>query len=148
MASLSQQEVQASEAGYETKEKFLESAPTVKILRIFADDIGKSHFSEVSVGTTLTDFAPPASPLYLSDPVAATKSLFLVFPVGWYGKPHPAPKRQLLVFLSGTVEVTVGDGEIRLLNPGDSCLLEDISGEGHITRNISSEPVVVAVTQY
>lgn len=150
MTSLSQSKTLAEKADYrrEAKVELLGGIPSITLVKIYADKFGKSHFRKVKIETTLTDFAPPASPIYLSDPTEAKVNLFLVFPVDWYGKPHPAPKRQLLVFLSGSVEVIVSDGESRLFNPGDFCLLEDTLGEGHVTRNVGTEPVLVSVTQF
>ncbi|MBM3945914.1 MAG: cupin domain-containing protein [SAR202 cluster bacterium] len=46
---------------------------------------------------------------------------------------HPAPRRQLLVLLSGRMEITAGDGTGKRLYPGDFFLADDLSGQGHIT---------------
>ena len=51
-------------------------------------------------------------------------------------EPHTAPRRQLIVSLSGESEVTVSDGETRRFGPGSVVLVEDTSGKGHRTRRI------------
>lgn len=47
---------------------------------------------------------------------------------------HPAPRRQLIVTLSGEAEVETGDGTKMRFLPGDVMLAEDTSGQGHISR--------------
>jgi|TARA_B100001013_G_scaffold189790_1_gene114499 hypothetical protein len=44
---------------------------------------------------------------------------------------HNAPRRQLVVNLTGSVDITVGDGTVRRLGPGEILLAEDTSGRGH-----------------
>lgn len=48
---------------------------------------------------------------------------------------HPAPRRQLIVWLSGREEIVAGDGSVRSFSPGDLFLADDTTGEGHIIRN-------------
>jgi uncharacterized cupin superfamily protein len=36
------------------------------------------------------------------------------------------------------VEMTTTDGTVRRLGPGDLVLLEDTSGKGHVTKNMSA----------
>jgi hypothetical protein len=49
-------------------------------------------------------------------------------------------------YLSGTVEVTASDGQSRRFGPGSLVLLEDTRGQGHSTR-ILDEDVVMLVTR-
>jgi quercetin dioxygenase-like cupin family protein len=46
---------------------------------------------------------------------------------------HPAPARQLMIGLRGTVEITAGH-ETRRFGPGDVLLMEDTTGAGHQTQ--------------
>jgi hypothetical protein len=48
--------------------------------------------------------------------------------------PHPSPRRLLFVYLEGTSEITAGDGEARLFDPGSVLLAEDTWGSGHSSR--------------
>jgi hypothetical protein len=50
---------------------------------------------------------------------------------------HNAPRRQYVVNLSGSVELEAGDGTKHLLRPGDVLLAEDLTGRGHISRQVS-----------
>jgi hypothetical protein len=117
----------------------------VPIVRLYADEAGESHFSDTGLEAMAADFAPPAPAIYVSAPAEAKRSLFLVLPSGWYGPLHPAPSRQLMVLVAGTLEVTASDGEVRLFRPGDAVLVEDTVGHGHATRSVNGEAIVAVV---
>ena len=52
---------------------------------------------------------------------------------------HPAPKRQLIVTISGEAEIECGDGQVLKVRPGVIQLMEDTKGRGHITRVLGTE---------
>ncbi|MEE2912857.1 MAG: cupin domain-containing protein [Planctomycetota bacterium] len=53
---------------------------------------------------------------------------------------HPAPRKQVVVTLTGTIEFTFGNGEILVVKPGDVFLAADIEGRGHKWRIIGDDP--------
>ena len=53
---------------------------------------------------------------------------------------HPAPRRQVVVTLAGTIEFTFGNGEVLLVKPGDVFLAADVEGRGHKWRIVGDEP--------
>lgn len=108
---------------------------------------GSSHFAHVDVTMTATDFAPPAAPLDVSEPAAASAMIHWRAPPGWDGRRHPSPARQWVIVLRGAIEVCASDGTSHRLDPGDGLLLEDVSGEGHTTRVVSGEPAVGVFVQ-
>ena len=55
---------------------------------------------------------------------------------------HHAPGLVCAFNLSGEVEIEVGDGTKRTLGPGDILIAEDLTGQGHYTREVGSEPRV------
>ena len=118
----------------------------VRIVRLYADAAGESHFEDTVVPLRTVDFAPPAPPVELSEFTATSQTGFLRAPAGWFGDWHPAPARQYMSILAGTVEVGVRDGEVRRAGPGDVMLLEDTHGKGHATRVIDG-PILVLVVQ-
>ena len=85
------------------------------------------------------DFAPPAPQLDLSAVAASEGVRFIGAPAGWDSPPHPAPGRQWVVMLRGTVEATTSDGESRRFGPGVAVLVEDTHGAGHRTRVVGDE---------
>jgi mannose-6-phosphate isomerase-like protein (cupin superfamily) len=114
---------------------------------IQTDVNGNSHFENVEVGFELVNFAPPAPLIGLSGFTPANQLVFFKTPYGWYGDWHPTPKRQFFFCLSGEIEITVSDGEIRIFRSGDVFLLEDTTGKGHRSKVTSKEDFVAAVVQ-
>ena len=85
--------------------------------RIYADSTGQSHFEDINVTLSETNFAPPAPPVKLSSFSPSAQYAFLSFPVDWHGDWHPSPRRLFFFFLSGEVAVKVGDGRVGPLDP-------------------------------
>jgi hypothetical protein len=108
-----------------------------KVLCLFAEAGGESRFETVDWSLDLTDFAPPALPLYVSKMHAERQFAFLRLPPKWTGERHPSPMRQMLVCCRGAVRVTPSLGEPRTIGPGDCWLMENTTGDGHETSVIS-----------
>ena len=53
---------------------------------------------------------------------------------------HPAPRKQVVVTLTGSIEFTFGNGEVLLVNPGDVFLAADVEGRGHKWRIVGDVP--------
>jgi hypothetical protein len=119
----------------------------MKYARLYCDDAGESHFEDVDVKLLPVNFAPPASPMNVSEPQRARQLLFLCARAGWVSDWHPAPKRQFLFRLAGEFETTVSGGETRRFPAGSILLVEDTTGKGHVSRVISQEDALTAVVQ-
>ncbi len=113
--------------------------------RLFATPDGESHFEDVSTDLLPTDFAPPAPPLDLSASRQATGFRFMSGAPGWIGEPHPSPRRQLFVGLTGEIEATASDGSVRSFRAGQVLLMEDTFGKGHSSRVVGEAPMVGVV---
>lgn len=114
--------------------------PQAHYTRIYNDAAGETHFEELSCELALTDFAPPAPPLYLAPFLPAARMLWLTAPVDWAGgAPHPVPQRQVMIMLAGECEVAVSDGSVRRFPAGSVALAEDTRGQGHATRITSPD---------
>ena len=105
----------------------------MRYTRIYADAAGQSHFDDMDVELTESNFAPPAPPVNLSSFGLALQYAFLSFPAGWRGDWHPTPRRQFFFFLSGEVAVQVGDGQVRHFGTGCVVLAEDTTSNGHVS---------------
>lgn len=119
--------------------------PRVAFVRIVATSGGGSRYVDDAVGLEDGDFAPPAPPLGLGPVDEARSVRFIGAPAGWDSPAHPAPARQWVVMLSGVVEATTTDGEVRRFGPGMAVLLEDTGGAGHRTRVLGDEPWLAMV---
>lgn len=53
---------------------------------------------------------------------------------------HNAPQRQWVFTLDGEIEVELRDGTKRRFGAGDVILAEDLTGDGHATKVVSSGP--------
>lgn len=119
----------------------------MKIVRIYADEKGESHFEDIELQFSTVVFAPPAPPLDLSNFSPAKNYGFLKASPGWSGGWHPTPKRQVFFYLSGEIEAEVSDGEIRRCGPGTVALVEDTTGRGHKSKVIGKDQLLLAVVQ-
>jgi hypothetical protein len=85
----------------------------MKYARLYADDAGEPHFEDVEVELTPTNYAPPAPPVSLSALAPATAVAFMAAPPGWDSDWHPTPRRQMVFYLAGEVEIEASDGSGR-----------------------------------
>lgn len=122
------------------EQPILRSEP-LRYTLIQTDAEGETHFSDQEMSYRLIDYAPPAPPISVTEAIQAENVSFLSSPLGWYGEWHPAPSRQFIFILTGTLEVEVSDGKVRRFGPGSVILLEDTAGRGHTSRVVSDERV-------
>lgn len=119
----------------------------VSVIRIWADEDGETHLKEVDLDFAEQDFVPPAPPVLTTSPEAASGYVFARVAPDWHGDWHPAPRRELVVYLTGEGAIEASDGESRPLEPGTILLAEDTTGKGHITKVTGAgEMFVVVVT--
>jgi len=57
---------------------------------------------------------------------------------------HPAPQRQFVIILSGSLEIGFEDGSKKVFGAGDARLVEDTTGKGHTTIALGNEPCITA----
>jgi len=115
-------------------------------VRIFVDDAGVSHFEDCTLPLETRDFAPPTTPLEVSDLLPAEGFAVLRFAPDWSGPWHPSPYRQWFFLLSGSLTVTVGDGTEQSFSAGSVILIDDVGTKGHLTRvNGGQQAVAVGV---
>ncbi|MGB0057688.1 MAG: hypothetical protein WBQ20_13240 [Methyloceanibacter sp.] len=103
----------------------------MKIVRVYSDERGETHFSEVEV-----ELADAGQIGLLSRPFAAKSVIFRKNHPDYDYDWHNAPQRQLIVLLDGAIELEVSDGGRRTLRGGEILLMEDVTCRGHRTRNI------------
>lgn len=111
--------------------------------RLYSDQHGESHFEDVEIDLTLTEYAPPAPPLELSSTTPAKHFGFMNAPAGWATDWHPTSARNIFFVLSGEWEVTASDGESRRFATGSVLRVEDTTGKGHSSRVVSDSLAVM-----
>jgi hypothetical protein len=100
----------------------------VLITRLFADEQGRARFEDTEISFTPEN--PPPDAMSVSPPWPASAVLFGHGPAGGRHAEQPEHRRQLVIGVAGSVEVTA-TGETRTFGPGDVLLVEDIEGFGH-----------------
>lgn len=103
----------------------------MRVIRIFTGADFRSHFEDFELPL-------PHCGAYsrYSDAIPVTQATFRETPPqGFYGLHNP-PTRQLVLVMAGRVEFTCGNGDRRILGPGDLMLAEDLIGEGHSSREL------------
>ena len=102
----------------------------MKVVRIYTGTDNQTHFEDLDVGTFATLSAQVGTgPVRLNQGPAKSMSDF-----------HNTPRRQYVVMMSGQMEIEIGDGAKRMLDPGDVLVAEDLTGKGHITRGVGEQP--------
>lgn len=116
----------------------------MRYARLFADDSGESHFDEVEIEFTATNYVQSAAPLDFSAALPASHVAFMRAPAAWTSDFHVSTARNMFVVLSGEWEVTASDGESRRFPAGTALLVEDTTGTGHSSRVVSVTESVAA----
>jgi quercetin dioxygenase-like cupin family protein len=107
------------------------------IIRIYTGADGKSHFEDLEPA-----FAPRADQSEHAVLHAESGIVIRRFDPTRSNPWHNAPGRVCVFTLSGAVDIEIGDGTVRRLGPGDILIAEDVTGQGHITREVGHEPRV------
>ena len=110
----------------------------MKIIRVYLGGDGQTHFEDVEWEERLTGDRAFAR----TDALRAGEANFAIQPPGFFANFHPAPSRRLFVMVSGSAEVTVSDGEARVIEAAGVVLFEDVSGPGHTMRVLGDAPRV------
>ncbi len=99
------------------------------VTRIYNGEDGQAHFEDLNVpaGETETVALMPGGEM-----------TFRRFPDGSFSDWHTGPQRQYVIVLAGQMEIGIGDGTKRMLNPGDILQVEDLTGQGHTTRSVGN----------
>jgi hypothetical protein len=117
----------------------------MKIVRFVPAPGGASQFVEVDVpiGNASTDAFGHV--VHRSEILPAQSTMFAEMPDGLDQDWHPASRRQLVIVLSGTVEVEVSDGTKHRWKNGEMFLADDVGSRGHRTRTIDGPARVLFV---
>ena len=104
------------------------------LVRMYSGDDGQSHFEDLDIDSwpSAWELNFASADIKFGRPGASGMPFFS----DW----HPEPRRQYWILLTGQVEMTVGDGTVRVFNPGDVLLAEDLTGQGRQVRSLGDRP--------
>jgi hypothetical protein len=105
--------------------------------RLYADEQGESCFEDVTL-ELLQAMSVEGIETVPSAPFLTSEGTFWVgSTTDWKGDAfHTAPRRFILVEVSGEYAVTTSKGVTRNFLPGSVLLVEDTTGKGHSTKTI------------
>lgn len=103
-----------------------------KITRLYSDENGHSRFEESKI--PLKDTGDIGA---LSDAASAKEVIFREVDPSYDYDFHNAPQRQYIILLDGEIEIETSLGDKRTFGAGDILLVEDTTGKGHKTRNLT-----------
>lgn len=104
------------------------------IFRVYAGSDGKSHFEDLEFR-----FESAGDQSASAELVPGSGILVRRFEPQRTNDWHHAPGRYAVFTLTGAVDIEIGDGSVRRLAPGDILLAEDLTGQGHVTREVGPE---------
>ena len=107
----------------------------MRVVRVFTGNDNQSHFEDVDI-----DLLHQSPRGRLSRLIKGRGVIFRVVDGSYDLDFHTAPRRQFVVNLSGSVDITVGDGSARRLGPGEILWAEDTTGQGHKSQAVDRQP--------
>ncbi len=107
---------------------------TFSVTRVYSDENGDSHFDRIEIPMNESGEIGSLSVLFPAKGIMFRE----VVPTYDYDF-HNAPQKQYIILLDGEIEIETSLGEKRKFAGGEVLLMEDISGKGHRTRNITPQ---------
>ena len=105
------------------------------VVRVYTGEDGESHFEDAPIGLENRGLGGRISAL-----IRGSGVMFREVDATYDLDFHNAPRRQFVVNLIGSVDITVGDGTVRRLGPGEILLAEDTTGRGHKSTAVDGQP--------
>jgi hypothetical protein len=102
------------------------AARDARVIRIYATPDGESHFEDLTI-------SPDARPIDITQMTASVYRGSGTRTPDW----HTAPRKQFAINMAGELEVEITNGVRRKIGVGDLVYLEDLTGKGHVTRQLS-----------
>ena len=104
------------------------------IFRVYTGADGKSHFQDVEPKFERQDATSESAELIPGSGIVVRR-----FAPTRSNPWHHAPGRYAVFTLTGAVDIEIGDGTVRRLGVGDILIAEDLTGQGHQTREVGPE---------
>ena len=100
--------------------------------RVYTGDDGQSHIEEFKISDADTFHFP----FIEGEEMIPGHGMGIVFRRKPMPGCHNCPRRQFVLVISGEAELGFGDGSTQIVKPGDICLMEDHTGQGHTTTAV------------
>jgi len=106
----------------------------MRIHHLYADESGASHFGDIDV-----EWVHDVLGGKLSKRVPVSGLVFRQTAGDYNLDWHNAPRRQYIVNLDASVEITTSEGETRVIGPGEVLFVEDTTGKGHLSKAVEGQ---------
>lgn len=117
----------------------------MRVTRFHATESGESRFQEIEIPIDQPRADNFGFTLKQSNAWPSPSIRFVELPEGLDQGWHHAPASQIVVVLSGEVEVGTTDGEKRRATAGTAFIADDLTGKGHVTRVVGGAARVMFV---
>jgi len=122
------------------------AVPPPAYVRIVADPNGTSRFEDVRPPVAVAPAEQGVAELWVGAAMPVDRLHVLTVRASSQSPDwHCAPRRQFVVFLDGWVRLTTSDGEQRQLPAGSVLLVEDTTGDGHVTEHEPGDRQVLVI---
>jgi len=115
----------------------------MRVTQFIASEDGGSRFEELDIALDDPRQGADGYAFMASARFSSSTACFVELPAGLNQDWHQAPARQLVILLSGVVEVTTTDDAVRRWAAGDMFIAGDVTGQGHKTRTIDGPATVI-----
>src|ERR1700730_7016259 len=109
----------------------------VAIIRLYTGADQKSHFEEIDL-----NFEAQGDQSETTELIPGSGIIVRRFEANRANPWHHAPGRYAVITLAGAVDIEIGDGTVRRFGAGDILIAEDLTGQGHGTREVGPDPRV------
>lgn len=106
----------------------------MRIHNLYEDENGQSHFRDIEI-----DWVEENRGGKFSARLPASGIIFRQVQPDYDLDWHPAPRRQYIINLDAGVQITAGDGEARVIGAGEVILVEDTTGQGHLSKAVENK---------
>ena len=117
----------------------------MKLTQFVATPDGGSRFEDIDIALDKPREGAGGYTLMASEAFAARGVCFVSLPDDLDQDWHPAPARQFVYVVAGTVEVQTSDDQVRRWHSGDIFIAADVTGRGHQTRVIEGPATVMFI---
>jgi cupin domain len=117
----------------------------MKVTRFRATTEGGSRFEEIEIPINQPRPDEFGHTLMQSNAWPSPAVRFVELPAGLDQPWHHAPASQIVIVLSGELEVGTSDGEKRRATSGQAFIADDLTGKGHVTKVVGGPARVVFV---
>ena len=104
------------------------------IFRVYTGPDGKSHFQDIEPKFERNDASSESTELIPGSGIVVRR-----FAPTRSNPWHHAPGKYAVFTLTGAVDIEIGDGTVKRLGVGDILIAEDLTGQGHQTREVGPE---------